>query len=76
MRLMFFSKCSKFNVESENTIKKLEQCLVFQRIGSELVVVNYPYYYENTIVVGSQRVNESGTGVNGYDKTAIASIFS
>ena len=30
--------------------------LVFQIIAFELVVVNYPYYYEK-LVVGSQRVS-------------------
>ena len=49
MRLIVFSKYSKFNADSENTIKKIEKMiLVFQIIGPEVVVGNYPFCSENT----------------------------
>ena len=46
----FFSKCSKFNVQSKTAIeieKKFFR-LVFEIIVFELVALNSPYYYENT----------------------------
>ena len=56
MRQHFFSKCSKFNVHSENAIKKKEKkFLVFQIIVFKLLAVNFPIT-TSILVVGSQRV--------------------
>ena len=48
MRLIVFSKSSKYNVDSENAMKNQKMFLGFRIIASELVAVNSPYYYENT----------------------------
>ena len=49
MRLIYFyfSKCSKFNVDSKNAIKIDKKFLIFQIIAFELVAVNSLYCYEN-----------------------------
>ena len=65
MKLIFFSKCSKFKVDSkkkkkEKRKKKIGKMFCVSQIAVfELVPLNSPYFYGNTsstLVAGSQRV--------------------
>ena len=47
----FFSKRSKFDLDSKNATKMMRFFLVFQIIAFKLVAVNSPYHYENTHVL-------------------------
>ena len=48
MKLIFFSKYSKFNVDFRNVIKNPEKVFGFRDIGLELVAINIPEFNENT----------------------------
>ena len=48
MRLIFYSKCSKFNINSKNVIKVENIFSIFYITAYELAEVNSPFYYENT----------------------------
>ena len=59
MKLIFVSKCSKFNVDSKNAIKKLTIGNVkFSRIITRVLVAtsqrvkSYPYRYQCTMYTG------------------------
>ena len=45
---MFFSKCAKFHVDSENAIKYLQKAFAYKINAFELVTVNFPFRGENS----------------------------
>ena len=44
---LFFSKCSKIDIDFRNGVEKSEKCFCFQVIAFELVAVDSHYYEEN-----------------------------
>ena len=53
-----FSKCSKFDVESEKQKKIAKTYLVLEKIAFELISLNTHFYRGRILAIGSQYVNK------------------